>query len=110
MTQHRLTDRAVKAAKVGRHPDGGGLYLQVTPGKGDQLNKSWLFRFATGGIKISEKNKKPYKQGQWMGLGSYPDLSLAEAREKAAEARKLRRQGIDPIKAREEQRAAQVAA
>lgn len=35
-----------------------------------------------------------------MGLGSYPAVTLAEAREKAADARKLTRQGVDPIDSR----------
>ena len=35
-----------------------------------------------------------------MGLGPYPEIPLAEAREKAAEARKLTRQGLDPIEHR----------
>lgn len=39
-----------------------------------------------------------------MGLGSYPTISLLEARQKAAEQRKLLDQGIDPIKARNAQR------
>jgi integrase len=111
MPQHRLSDRTVKAAKVGRHPDGGGLYLQVTASKEEgQLSRSWLFRFATGEIKTSKENGKRYKAGQWMGLGSYPDVSLAEARDKAADARKLRKQGIDPIKARDDEQKAAAAA
>jgi Arm DNA-binding domain/Phage integrase central domain len=36
-----------------------------------------------------------------MGLGSYPDVSLAAARKKADEARKLKAQGIDPITQRD---------
>ena len=41
-----------------------------------------------------------------MGLGPYPDVSLAEAREAAAECRRLVRNGTDPIEHRREQRAA----
>ena len=44
----RLSSAKVKNAGRG-HPDGGGLYLQVTERKDGQLNKSWLFRFAIGG-------------------------------------------------------------
>src|SRR5262249_759313 len=43
------------------------------------------------------------------GLGPYPDVTLAEAREAAAEQRKLLRDGIDPIVAKRAQRAAQAA-
>jgi hypothetical protein len=92
------------------HCDGGGLYLQVTPSKEDRPdNKSWLFRYATGEIKTS-RNGKPRPVERAMGLGSYPDVSLADAREKAAGARKLREDGRDPIKARDDERAAQAAA
>jgi hypothetical protein len=39
----------VKHAKPVMHADGGGVYLQVTVGKDDQINKSWIFRFALAG-------------------------------------------------------------
>jgi Arm DNA-binding domain len=41
-----------------------------------------------------------------MGLGPLADVSLAEAREKALAARKLRLEGIDPLEARKAQRTA----
>ena len=44
-----------------------------------------------------------------MGLGAYPLVSLAEARDKAAEARKLLKQGVDPIDARKAESAQRVA-
>jgi integrase len=47
-----------------------------------------LFRFARQG------------RERWMGLGPYPDVSLAEARQKAFDARRLLRDGVDPIEAR----------
>jgi hypothetical protein len=60
---HRLTDRGVKAAKApGYLPDGGNLYLQVSPSG----SKSWLFRYQRDG-----------KERQ-MGLGSINDLTLAD--------------------------------
>src|SRR5712664_3939877 len=98
---HRLTDRSVRALGPGTHCDGGGLYLQVTEGKTEGkpdgvLRRSWLFRFATGETAIS-RNGKPRQVERQMGLGGYPDVTLAEARQKAAEARKLRRDSIDPI-------------
>ena len=71
--------------------DGGGLYLRVSAtGK-----KSWVFRFQLDG------------QRHDMGLGPFPDKSLAEARAKATECRKQRHEGIDPLDAREAQRQAQ---
>ena len=45
-----------------------------------------------------------------MGLGSYPDVSLATARELASAARAQRRAGINPIEARKAERAAQLRA
>lgn len=58
-----------------------GLALQIR-GKG---SKSWILRIVIGGKRRD------------MGLGAYPSVSLALARQKAAEARELIRQGIDPI-------------
>jgi integrase len=62
-------------------PDGGGLYLSVIPPNGS----SWVFRYMVAGA--------PHV----MGLGSYPGISLAAAREMAADARKFRAQGRDPL-------------
>jgi integrase len=92
---HKLNDRRVRTVGVGLHGDGGGLLLQVTRGAADQFNRSWLFRFAIGG------------RERRMGLGAYPDVGLAAARERAASARKLVGQGIDPLAARDAQKASQ---
>jgi integrase len=80
-----------RTQKPGFHPDGGGLYLQVTATGA----RSWVYRFMLRG------------RARAMGLGSARDFSLAEARAAATEARKLRAQGIDPIEARKHRRAAQ---
>jgi integrase len=78
------------------HADGGGLYLQVTNSKeAGQLNKSWLFRFA---LKGKERQK---------GLGSLNAIGLSEARDAAEHCRKLLKEGKDPIKVRDAERAAQ---
>jgi integrase len=111
---HRLSDRRVRTAPVGLHCDGGGLYLQVTEGAekregGKMLRRSWLFRFATGEI-VTSGNGKPRQIKRDMGLGALDTVGLAEARERAADARKLREQGKDPIVVRDTQRAAQAAA
>jgi integrase len=68
--------------------DGGGLYLQCTKGADGGVRRSWLYRFAAKG------------RERQMGLGSAETVSLADAREKAAECRKLRQAGIDPIEHR----------
>jgi integrase len=74
----------------GMHGDGGGLYLHVR----SPTQRAWVFRFKRDG--------REYR----MGLGSVIDVSLREARDAAAEARKLTRQGINPIEAKKSQRLA----
>jgi integrase len=68
--------------------DGGGLYLQCTIGPNDTVRKSWLFRFERNG------------RERQMGLGSLTTVPVQEAREKAAECRRLLQSGIDPIEQR----------
>lgn len=81
---HKLSARAVSAAKKkGLYGDGAGLYLQVS-GSG---SKSWIFRYTRNG------------RARAMGLGPLHTVSLKEARDAALDARKLLRQGIDPIDA-----------
>jgi integrase len=76
--------------KPGTYGDGAGLYLQV---RGPE-RRSWLFRFKAAG------------RGHLMGLGAFPDVSLAEARDAAAAARKQVRQGVNPIDERRATRTA----
>jgi integrase len=75
--------------KPGTYSDGAGLYLQVR----GPANRSWVYRFKLHG--------KPHL----MGLGTTRDVSLAESRDAAAAARKLVRQGINPIDQRRAARA-----
>jgi hypothetical protein len=87
----KLTAKKVERLTTrGMHADGGGLYLQMAKGG----SKSWLFRY------------KLYGRTRWHGLGSLRDVSLEEARETATEARKVRRDGADPIQAKREAEAA----
>ena len=82
---HRLTAIKVASLKAkGLHADGNGLYLRVTAGG----TKSWMFRFTRDGAVHD------------MGLGPLATVPLALARELAAEARRQRRDGVDPIEAR----------
>lgn len=60
--------------------DGGGLYLEVSP-SGARL---WRFRYRAHG-----KDKR-------LALGSYPETSLASARKKRDEGRRLLSEGLDP--------------
>ncbi|MDQ1848546.1 integrase arm-type DNA-binding domain-containing protein [Gemmobacter fulvus] len=71
-----------------------GLLLQVTPNNG----RTWLLRVAVGG-----KRRE-------IGLGGFPDVTLAQARERAREAKDKIRQGIDPVEERKAARAALAAA
>jgi hypothetical protein len=63
--------------------------------------RSWIFRFATGET-VTSKTGKLRRVEREMGLGNYPDTTLAEAREKARLARKAREDGVDPIEAKRE--------
>ena len=88
--QNKLSDAVARSKlKPGRHSDGGGLYLNVTPNGG----KSWLFMWSREG-----KRRE-------MGMGSYPAVTLAKARTRAAECRTAVEEGRDPIaeKAKEEE-------
>lgn len=82
---NRLSQKAVaNKRRPGYHADGGGLYLQVSP----TGSKSWVFRFMLAG------------KAREMGLGPLHIVSLAEARTKAADCRKLLLARVDPIEAR----------
>ena len=82
----KLSARAVATViEPGRHSDGEGLYLNVTPTGA----RSWLFMW-----------KKDGKRRE-MGLGSTGSVSLARARELASECRAQVAMGLDPIEARD---------
>jgi Arm DNA-binding domain len=81
--------KVVSTKQPGFYADGGGLYLQIT----DSGSRSWVFRFKVGG------------RTRDMGLGSLNTVGLAEARGMAAECRRQRLQGVDPIEARKSERA-----
>lgn len=74
----------IRKGSPGRFSDGGGLYLMV-PKKGAPY---WMLRYTLAG-----KRRE-------LTLGSYEQISLAEAREQAIETKKGIRSGIDPIEAR----------
>lgn len=89
-----LTAVEIRKAKPADKPqrlfDGGGLYLEVMP-TGSRL---WRWKYRHAG-----KEKR-------LALGAYPEVSLADAREKHAAGRKLLAAGIDPGEQRKAQRAA----
>jgi len=92
--KEKLTAKAVERAKPGLHGDGDGLWLRVASAE----RRSWLFRYQRGG-KVRE-----------MGFGSFPTVSLADARNKADAARRLIANGIDPLEQKREEKAARESA
>lgn len=90
----RLTDTAVRKAKptdkTQRLFDGGGLYLEVTPAGG----KRWRQKYRFAG------------KEKLLAHGIYPDVSLAEARDRRDNARKLLANGVDPSQHRRATKAA----
>ena len=96
MTTKRLTDRAVRAAKPGKHHDGGGHGLMLVVGGSGR--RSWVQR-----VKIRGR-----KHPRELGLGSYPLVSLAAAREKARENTAMAREGRDPKAEREREQASEL--
>lgn len=90
-----LTDMKVQKAKPQDKPvslfDGGGLYLLVTPSGG----KLWRFKY-----RFNKKEKK-------LAFGSYPEISLQDARQRREEARKLLANDVDPDAVRKAQKQTQ---
>ena len=83
----KLTDRTVKTVGPGRYSDGTvrGLMLVVR----DSGSRAWVLRYQIGGRRRD------------MGLGPYPEIGLADAREMALDARRLiKRDRKDPISER----------
>jgi integrase len=91
----RLTAISISTLGVGTHTDRTvpGLILQVTP-----HGRSWIYRFQLDGRRRE------------MGLGSVKDVTLAMARQKAAEARLNVMRGHDPVEARRAEKSLQRAA
>jgi integrase len=89
----------------GAHGDGGGLWLHVASSNAS----SWIFRFAAPNpyivMKAGYAVQRPRGTQREMGIGSYPDVSLEEARGIATELRKELALGRDPIAFREQRRA-----
>jgi integrase len=88
-----LSDAQVRRAKADTKLvklfDGHGLYLEVQPTGG----KFWRFRYRQANGKETS-----------ITFGPYPEVSLADARNKRTEARRLLLEGLDPIQQREQVR------
>jgi integrase len=83
-----LTDRQARSLPAGMHADGGGLYLVVKEPGGPKAWRGWVHRYTAPTGKRRER-----------GLGAYPDVPLAAARDKAAEGRAMLAEGRDPLDA-----------
>jgi integrase len=95
---NKLTARGVQTlSKTGRHADGGNLYFKIRG-----ASRAWVFFFRWQDRMVE------------MGLGTYPAISLAAARQLAAAARDHLAKGVDPLDARrrveEDRKRAEVAA
>lgn len=87
-----------KIKKTGRHSVGGvdGLYLNV-----EGNSRVWILRAVVGKRLDKDGKLKPHRRD--IGIGPYPEVSLAEARAKATELRLQIRSGVDPIAHKQEQ-------
>ncbi len=85
-TRNALTVKSIAASKAAKLRDGGGLWL-VTKGGG----RYWIFAYTFASLRRE------------MGLGPLHTVGLADAREKAEEARSMVRRGVDPLEARKEE-------
>jgi integrase len=89
-----LTDTAIKKLKATgtkeRHSDEKGLYLEISPAGG----KWWRLKYRIGG------------KEKLLSMGTYPEVTLAQARERRDEARKLIADGVDPSESRKAEKAA----
>ncbi len=101
MAENKLTDKHLRKLKPSDEEqvigDGGGLWVRVLPkSKGGAIN--FYYRFEIGG------RERRYN------CGTYPDTSLAQARENRNAARNLVRTGVDPTIKEENDRIARTAA
>jgi integrase len=86
---HKLSaTRIARLTKPGRYGDGFGLWLQISTWK----TKAWIFQYSVDG------------RVRQLGLGPLHTVTLAEARHKAMECRKLVREGVDPVELRRQGR------
>ena len=76
----KLTAAKVRTAQPGRHQDGNGLMLNVKPSG----SRQWIQRIVIQGARVD------------IGLGGFPLVTLAEARDQAFQNRRIARSGGDP--------------
>ena len=77
----KLNAKQLQTLPKDKYHDGNGLYISISkPGRG-----KWSFRYT-----INKKSRE-------MGLGSYPDVSLSDARQLSLNNKQLLSKKIDPI-------------
>src|SRR5262245_59925779 len=81
MRKYPSAKELAKLTRPGRYAVGHGAYLQISA----EGTRAWVLRYRNGA------------KATHMGLGSCEYVTLSEAREKAHEAQRLRRQGGDPL-------------
>lgn len=93
----KLTDTAIRTAKPKEKPykmaDGGGLYVLINPGGG----KLWRLKYRFEG------------KEKLLAIGTYPAVSLKEARARAVTAKEMIARGVDPCAARKAAKAEAIA-
>ena len=77
----KLNNKQLMGLTNGKHYNGNGLYINLI----EQRRGKWSFRY-----RINQKYRE-------MGLGKFPDVSLAEARQRALNNKQLLGHKIDPI-------------
>lgn len=87
----KAVEKLAREGKTGLTNDGNGLYLKISKTGG----ASWIYRY-----KMNARSRD-------MGLGPYPDIGLADAREKTARARLLVISNKDPLEERRSEQAEQ---
>lgn len=89
MATDKLTAAFVRIAPVGKHFDGHGLFFDVR----ENGSRYWRLKYRYAG------------RERLLACGSYPEVSLAEARRRREAARAKLREGIDPVEARRQEQA-----
>lgn len=84
----KLTKRLVQNLGPGRHGDGSGLYLVVDPSGA----RRWIVRVTVKG----QKNRKGAPLRTDFGLGGADIVTIAQARERALEYRRMAKNGLNP--------------
>ncbi len=78
---HRLKYKQLLTLPKGKYHDGKGLYISIS----SQGRGKWSYRY-----RLDNKSRE-------MGLGTFPQISIVDARQKAEDNRRLVHQKIDPI-------------